>query len=234
MSSITLSITGDKSQLHADFYPEIELDKRYNYSCSLLDFYTYNSIPNVHENNNVFHYSLNGANTWEKVVIPVGSYELENIIKIITDHFQAVKANFYLHANPNTMKCKLEGSIYVDFTQPNSIGSLLGFNKRILEASKIHTSDKLVDIQSVNNIRIECDLITGSFHNGKSTHTIYEFNPIAGPGCKINEQPKHLIYLPVIKRSLNEVNISIVDQNGHLVNFRGEEITCRIHLKKDL
>lgn len=233
MSSITLSITGDKSQLHADFYPEIELDKRYNYSCSLLDFYTYNSIPNVHENNNVFHYSVNGVDTWEKVVIPVGSYELENIIKIINDHFHAVKANFYLHANPN-MKCKLEGSIYVDFTQPNSIGSLLGFNKRILKASKVHISDKLVNIQSVNNIRIECDLITGSFHNGKSTHTIYEFNPTADPGCKINEQPKHLIYLPVIKRSLNEVNISIVDQNGYLVNFRGEEITCRIHLKKDL
>lgn len=230
---MTLSLTGNSSQLHAKFYPEIELDQYYNYSCSLLDFYTYNSIPNVHENNNVLHYSLNGLDSWEEFVIPVGSYELEAIVTLINSHFDAKKIKFHVNGNPNTMKCKLEGDVFVDFSKTNSIGALLGFSQRKLEASKAHKSDKLVNIQAMNNIRIECDLITGSFHNGKSTHTIYEFSPTVDSGHKINEQSKHLIYLPVTKRCLSEVNISIVDQNGRLVDFRGEAISCRIHLKRD-
>lgn len=233
MSSITFAITGDSSLLHADVYPEIVLDERYNYSCSLLDFYTYHSIPNVHENNNVFHYSLDKHGPWEEIVIPVGSYEVKTITDIINRRLEEKKIKFYLQANVNTLKCKLEGEIYLDFTKSNSIGSLLGFKKRILVAFKTHKSDHLVNIQSVNNIRIECDLTTGSFHNGKSTHTIYEFSPSVDPGYKINEQPKHLIYLPVTKNRINEVNISIVDQDGRLLDFRGEQITCRIHIKRE-
>lgn len=233
MSSITLSITGNSSQLHANFHPEIELDERHEYSCSLLDFYTYNSIPNVHEKNNTLHYSFNREGPYEEIVVPVGSYELQTIITLMNNYFKEKNIHFVLHANSNTMKCKLEAGVFINFTEPNSIGSLLGFNKRILSAGKTHKSDHLVDIQPVNNIRIDCDLITGSFHNGKSTHTIYEFSPSVDPGYKINEQPKHLIYLPLIKRCINEVNISIVDQKGRLVDFRGEEITCRIHIKRD-
>lgn len=91
-----------------------------------------------------------------------------------------------------------------------------------------------MNIQSVGNIRIDCDLITGSFHNGKSTHTIHEFAPTVEAGCKISEQPSSLIYLPVIKRRINEVNITVVDQMGNLIDFRGEEITCRIHIKREV
>lgn len=232
MSSITISITGNSSQLHADFYPEIVLDERYEYSCSMLSFNTYNSIPNVHKHNNVFHYSLKKEGPYEEITIPIGAYELEAIVKLLTKYFEDKSISFYIHANSNTLKCSLKGIVYIDFSKPNSIGKLLGFDKRILTPSKQHTSDHVVNIQSVNNVRIDCDLTTGSFHNGQSTHTIYEFSP-PDPGYKIDEQTKHLIYLPITKRRINEVNISVVDQNGQLVDFRGEEISCRIHIKRD-
>lgn len=233
MSSITLTVTGNSSSLSTYFHPEIDLDPRFNYSCCLLDFYSYNSIPNVHEKNNKFYYSTGETPGFEIMMIPVGSYEVSEIVSILTEFFDSKKIRFCIVANVNTMKCKIESDVFIDFTRDDCIGPLLGFDKRILKKGKPHKSDRIINVQNVNSIRIDCDLTTGSFHNGKGTHTIYEFSPTVSPGYKINEQPKHLIYLPVIRRRVNTLNISIVDQNGELIDFRGEKITCRIHIKKD-
>lgn len=233
MSSITLTLTGNSSLLRTCFHPEIELNKEYSYSCSLLDFYTYNSIPNIHENNNKFHYSISEQSETEVITIPVGSYEINTIAEYLEKELDERKHIFRLNPNINTMKCRLESDVHIDFTQPNSVGRVLGFSKRKLMAGEYHTSDNVVNIQTVNSIRIDCDLTAGSFHNGKSTHTIYEFSPDVDPGYKITEQPNHLIYLPVIRYRISELNISIVDQDGKLVDFRGEKITCRIHIKRD-
>lgn len=234
MSSITLTLTSNSSLLHASFYPEIELDDRFNYSCSLLDFFTYNSIPNIHEDNNKFHYSISEGKSNEVITIPVGSYEIGEIGTYLEKELHKRNITFHMYANVNTMKCGIKSDVFIDFTQPNTIGSVLGFNKRKLNASDLHTSDKVVNIQTVNSIRIDTDITAGSFHNGSSTHTIYEFSPNVDAGYKINEQPKHLIYLPVIRKRLSELNITIVDQDGCLVDFRGEKITCRIHIKRDV
>lgn len=237
MSSITLSVTGNSSSLTSYFHPEITLDERFNYSCCLLDFFTYNSIPNVHEGNNKFYYYSSDDNSTLKVItIPVGSYEIDEIINFICTRMENDRSNdidkFFLKANRNTMKCKIDSDVIVDFSKKDCIGSVLGFEQRILSKGP-HKSDKIINIQDVNTIRVDCDLTSGSFHNGKGSHTIYEFTPSVVPGYKMNEQPKHLIYLPVTRRRISTVNISIVDQNGRLLDFRGEKITCRIHLKRD-
>lgn len=234
MMSITLTFTDKSSLLQANFHPEIELDERFNYSCCLLDFYTYHSIPNVHKNNNTLHYYLKEGDPYEEIVIPVGSYEIEKIVEFINGVFLERNIRFVLAANKNTLKSEFEGDVFVDFSKSNSISSILGFEKHVYRPAKKYKSNHLVNIQSVGNIRIDCDLITGSFHNGKSTHTIHEFVPTVEAGCKISEQPSSLIYLPVIKRRINEVNISVVDQLGNLIDFRGEEITCRIHIKREV
>lgn len=135
--------------------------------------------------------------------------------------------------NKNTFSCRIETVINIDFERSDSVGEILGFSK-VLSGETEYESDKVVNIQSINNIRIDCDLTTGSFHNGVRTHTIYEFSPNVKPGYKINIQPKNLIYLPVVRRRINTVSITIVDQNGKLVDFRGEMITCRIHIKKEI
>ena len=36
-------------------------------------------------------------------------------------------------------------------------------------------------------MRIECDIITGSYINGKPTHTLYEFFPSVPPGYTKNQ-----------------------------------------------
>lgn len=236
MSSITLTLTGSGSLLSANFYPEIELNKQSSYSCCLLDFHTYNSIPNVHENNNKFYYSLGESPNYrfDKFIIPVGSYEVSDIGTFLIKRFEQLGYNFSFHANKNTLKCEIYTDLIIDFTRDDCIGPLLGFGKRFLKNSKTYLSDEVVKINHLNTIRIECDLTYGSFHNGESTHTIHEFSPSVGPGYKIDEQPSNLIYLPITKRRINTINISVVDQNGDLINFRGEKITCRLHIKRDV
>lgn len=237
MSSLTVTITGDSSSLNTYFHPEINLDDGHSYSCCLLDFYSYNSIPNISRKNNKFYYSYmrNELVDMNVITIPVGSYEIDEIIEYLHSEFAKKKVNIEIEANKNTLKCKIKNKTdaIIDFTRSDCIGSVLGFSKRLLKNGD-SKSDKLVNIQNINNLRIDCDLTSGSFHNGKNTHTIYEFNPKVDPGYKINEQPKHLIYLPVIRRRVNTVNISIVDQDGELVDFRGEQITCRLHIKRDI
>lgn len=233
MSSITLTVAGKISSLDAYFYPEIELDEQYNYSCCLLGFYTYNSISNVYEKNNKFYYSTDGSKSFEFVTVPVGSYEIDEIIEILNNEFNMRRVGIVISSDRHTMKCTLVVTkAVIDFTKNDCIRTILGFKKRVI-LDGIYKSDGLVDIQRVKNLRIDCDLISGSYHNGKSTHTIYEFDPDVDPGYKINEQPKHLIYLPVVRHRISTINISILDHNGELVDFRGEDITCRIHIKRD-
>lgn len=234
MSSITVTLSGKSSQLHASFYPEIQLDHRYNYSCCLLDFFAYNSIPNIHEKNNKLHFSTGIKDPIQIITIPTGSYELDDVGRFLREEMQKKEILFFYEANPRTMRFSCESNIIIDFTQANSIGSVLGFSKNIVNASGGIKSDLLVNIQSIHSIRLDCDLITGSFHNGKSTHTIYEFNPSVEAGYRIAEQPKHLIYLPVVRNRISELTISIYDQDGHFVEFREEQITCRLHIKRDL
>lgn len=233
MSSITLTLTDNRSQLRASFHPEIELDERYSYSCCLLDFYTYNSIPNIDEKNNMFHFSTEVNAPMQVITVPKGSYELNDIGDYLREELRKKEIPFYYHANEKTMRFSIECNLIIDFTQKNSIASVLGFSKKIFDASNGEQSDLLVNIQRINSIRIDCDLTTGSYHNGKSTHTIYEFSPTVASGYRIWEQPKHLIYLPIVRHRINELNISIIDQDGNFVDFRGEQITCRIHIKRD-
>ena len=67
--------------------------------------------------------------------------------------------------------------------------------------------------------------------NGEKVHTIHEFFPAVPPGFKIIEIPSQVIYLPIAVKSINNIQIRILDQDSNLVNFRREIITIRLHIK---
>lgn len=91
------------------------------------------------------------------------------------------------------MQCIIKCSKEIDFTKPNSIGSLLGFHSKVLEPNHIHESKDPINIMKISKIRIECNITTGSFINDKLMHTIHEFFPAVPPGYKIIEIPQNVI-----------------------------------------
>lgn len=297
MESRTLTLTGNSAQLQAEYFPSIDLSGG-NYVCGLIDFQTFNSIPNIDETNNLFYFgykntepkrdeneidqepidivSLNStensvdklnsydtindsdsysvelhsnnngtrdtravnANKFGKlplscIEIPTGSYEVEDLAKYLKRALAVRGVKIELESNKNTLKCEIMCSQPIDFTKPNSIGTLLGFRSNLqLKPNQVHISQLPADILKVNVIRVECNIIAGSFLNNKPSHTIHQFSPRVPPGYKIIEAPQNVIYFPVTVKNIHTLNLTIIDQENNSINFRGETITVRLHIKK--
>jgi len=210
---------------------------------------TYYSFPNLSDKKNVFRYSPGfievgrggkDASTrqrqWVEGHILEGRYDLIDIAETIKI---AMKRNGHndesvkITANANTLKSVLEiqGDFQVDFRARNTISSVLGFQNQVYEEG-IHESDSVVNILSINSILVNVDVIGGSYVNGKTQNTIYCFFPNISPRYKIVENPRNLVYLPVILDKINKMETVVTDQNGKQLNLRGENLRIRYHLRE--
>lgn len=229
MASHLFSFTGNTSVLSASFYPEILLDG--NYSCGLLDLATYNSMPNVSSKNNKIYYKLN--DDYLSVEVPVGSYEAEDLLRDIRVLLSNIGTTFEYTVDKRTLKTKIKSSRELQVESHDSVFRIFGYRGKIPAGQEVESED-IIKISKLNVIRVECNIVSGAFVNGRRGHSIYEFaSNKVDVGYKIIEQPSNIIYMPVIPKRINYIEISLVDQDGELVDFRGEEVTCRIHLKRD-
>lgn len=225
--SISLALSGNTSVLTANYFPPIALSGEYE--CCLIDFHSYNSIPNVDLDNNLFHIG-------DKIIeVPVGSYELQDIVDYLTKVYEreSINKSIKIEANNNTLQIEIFSSHdTIFFNRPHSIGKMFGFGDDIvLTPNTKHISTQTVKILKVNAIQVHCNIITGSYVNNLPAHTLHEFALDVPPGYKLDEIPRNLIYLPVNVKEISSLTVWIVDQVGRLINFRGEEITLRLHLR---
>lgn len=248
------TLTSYKSELSQDFFPSIELDKDGTYALALYSLNTYNSIPNiVADLNDLFYYSMmkidsKGQKTYIEsgVTIPEGVYELdaleEVLLKlIISDHetylkegeFDKEKLKLSIKPNINTQKVEIKASFPINFQKPGHVGGVLGFEDIIIEEDQLGVSNSLVKITSVDIVNVECNIVTGSFINGQPSHTLFSFCPNdVSPGYKISLHPTNMLFLPVNTKQLGNISLRLVDQDNKLVNFRGEQITIQLNLRK--
>lgn len=225
--SNTFILSGNTSVLTANYNPPIPLGND-DWVMGLTNFEAFNSVPNVTNANNTLKFG-------NKIIsVPTGSYELSDIEKYVNSQLDPSSYEFLkLTANNNTLKTIVKGTFDVDFNVENSIGGLLGFQKRLLQANVLHESDYPTNILKMNSLLIYCNITTGNYVNGAPGHIIHQFFPSVPPGYKIIEVPDHVTYLPVTaKEMLSNITLKIVDQDGDLVNFRGETVTVGLHLKR--
>lgn len=227
--SRTITLTGTSSVLSATFVQPLILDGEYG--IGLIDFHTFNSIPNVNETNNIIKIGN------EVIDIPIGTYEIDEINSFINSELKkrssTEKDAFHLRGNLNTMKCEMmSDTLDVDLTSPSSIAPLIGFHKKIYSASKKHESQLPVDVMNVDDIRIECNVAVGSFDNDRPSSIIYSFYPDTPPGFKLIQRPSAIIYYPLNTDKISEIRVRILDQENRLVNFRGERVTLRLHISR--
>ena len=110
-------ITVSDSELifNTRFNQTLQLDCDKEYDIALLNLETYYLFPNIDESNNVFIYSPDNSNSWVKIKIPEGSYEIDDINNIIhhkmeqRGHYDLINDDSYINisANSKTLKSVL-------------------------------------------------------------------------------------------------------------------------------
>ena len=240
-TSFQIILSNDKSNFNTRFNPKLELDREKVYEIALVNLETYYSFPNIDETNNIFVYSPDDGNSWVKIKIPEGSYEIDDINNTIQHemekrgHYDERNEDYYINIAPNTNTLKsvliLEKGYQVDFNHQNSLAKVLGFTGAKYTEG-FHESENVVDILRINNILINIDIISGSYVNGTTKSTIYSFFPDVSPGYKIIESPVNLVYLPITLDTIDSLNVTITDQDYHLLNLRNEKLTIRFHIRE--
>jgi hypothetical protein len=239
--SYQIVFSSNKSTFETSFNPKIVLAENREYEVALVNLETYYSFPNVDTNNNNFRYSHDRGSTWTDINFAVGCYE---ILQIDSEIQRRMKANGHwdatnklpcvtISANLSTHKSIISvtnTNYRVALNTDNTIGSILGFNKQVLQQG-YHESENIVNIMKINTIYVNVDCIKSSYVNGLQSPVIYAFFPKVAPGHKIVEKPNKLIYLPLNKKEIRSINVWLTDQNGNELNLRGEVVTIRFHIR---
>lgn len=223
--SFAVSITGNKSIINTNYSPSLQLEG--TFECALLYLSTFNSLPNIDCRNNKFYYGEKDV-----ILLPEGTYELQDISDYLKSKISG--AALKLYCNNNTLKTYIFCTKDIHFEKDDSLGKLLGFDKNTLEAGILHESQLPVNILSTTVIRVECDIVSGSYINGISSHIIHEFALNVPPGYRIIEIPRNVIYFPVNQNNISSINIRILDVNNNLINLREEEIQLYLHFRRKL
>ena len=240
-TSFQIILSSNKTNFNTRFNPKLELDEEKVYEIALVNLETYYSFPNIDETNNVFVYSPDNGNSWVKIKIPEGSYELDDINNTIQHemekrgHYDEINEDYYINISPNTNTLKsiliLEKGYQVDFDHQNSLAKVLGFTgTKYMEG--FHESENVVDILRINSILVNVDIISGNYVNGTTKSTLYSFFPDVSPGYKIIESPVNLVYLPITLNTIDSLSVMITDQDDNLLNLRDEKLTIRFHIRE--
>lgn len=172
------------------------------------------------------------------ISLPTSMYEIEDILKYLKLELRRIRVSFNYEINQASATVQIqfgEEIIWTGGTLLNVIGFKFddGKNTHTFKKNYFCNSNHIAKITNIDVIRIECDIIHDAYINGKSCHTIHQFSHCkVPPGYKFIEVPQHIVYLPIKERELRTIQISVVDQDGKLIDFRGEQISCRIHIKK--
>ena len=76
-------MSDNKTKLTTQFNPHIQLKKNEGYEIALVNLETYYSSPNNTDDNNHFSCSPDAGEPWFHIAIPEGSYDIEDINKVI-------------------------------------------------------------------------------------------------------------------------------------------------------
>lgn len=232
-ADVSLVISTTLSDYTTPIYPPLELATDENWVIGLLSLETYYSFANINNTNNIFRYSTDNGITWKTITLPPGAYEIEQINSEIK---RLILPDVGIEILVNTVTL---GSIVditaptyrVDFTVANSISSVLGFNPQILTGG-YNVSDTVVNILNVNTILVNCNIVNNSYLKGSHAPILYSFFPNVKPGRKIVKEPSTIAYLPINQKYIPNIRIWLTDQNENIIDFRGEEITYRLHMKQ--
>ena len=131
----------------------------------------------------------------------------------------------------------IQGGYGIKFPE-RSLRTVLGCDAKSYKATRgkifeRFESEHSVQIMTINSILIHCDLVGGSYLNGRRAPIIHSFFPLADPGDKIVEKPVEYIYiyLPISSDVIRHMTVWLTDQNQNLLDLGEETLTIKFHLR---
>jgi len=230
-SHIPIIVSGKDSKIVTTFEQPIRLDPGKRYELAFLNLETWYIFPNIDDTNNQFTYRKNKDSPWKTITIPKGSYEVTSINCVIQSGIGS--SDVLLKPNLNTLRCVLciKDDYEVDFSVPNCIRTVLGFDSKIYKKGT-HSGEHSVHILRINSILVHTDIITSTYLNGRMVPVIYSFFPNVSPGEKVVEVPKNLIYAPVTVDTIQRITTWLTDQDNQPLNLEDETVTIRFSLRE--
>ena len=224
------------------FQPLQTNNKQFKIAITFLS--AYNGIFNVTSDNNKFYFtkSITDDDHYIMITIPPGSYEIESlndeIKRIIIDDEHFTEANYPFKIKPNfsTLGSIIEITVpeaAISFRPDDSIGSLLGFNKRTIY-EEYNLSDNPVDILSFDNIFLECNIARGMIFRGRRSGIIHNFVMDVSPGYRYIEKFRGGVqwYMMESKDNISSICFKIKNENNQIVSFNGQSISFRLSIKE--
>lgn len=240
--SVTLSLTGNTTILSTNYFPSINLNE--NSEIALLCLQTFNSFPNINENNNKFAIQVvdnnnNNDHMMCFIKLEEGCYEIEDIKRQVKEQIDVYNRKFNkeltfdISVNPIDFRSYIKCNGILHFEILHSMAPVLGFEKREYKPEfEILRSEKAVNLNTINSIKVMCNIAQGSFNNHLQSHSIYEFFPSERSGSKVIQSPPNLIYYKLNKTNIDSITVQLVDQDHNLIDNFGETLTIVLHIKR--
>ncbi|KAF0755412.1 Uncharacterized protein FWK35_00021203, partial [Aphis craccivora] len=204
--SVTLSLTGNATILSVNYFPSINL---YDDSeIALLCLQSFNSFPNINENNNKFSLQIvddenNNTPMMCYIKLEEGCYEIKDrrVKKQIDDYNSEnlTKLTFDISVDPNDFRSYIKCNGILHFEIPFSMAPVFGLKK-----------------DNINQIM--CNIAQGSFNNHLQSHSIYEFFPNGRTGSKVIQSPPNLLYYKLNKINIDSITVQLVDQDHNPID----------------
>ena len=119
------------------------------------------------------------------------------------------------------------------FDKTSFFHTLLGFTPYWdYKPSAVYTSDKILNLYSVNKIHLKCDIIDGSVINGVRQPILYSFVLDKKPGYKVFCEPETIHNKKINKSVLNTITFYLEDDNNKEVDFNQETLTFTLKMIK--
>ena len=239
--SITLSITGNETTLSSNYFPPLNVYE--DSEIALLCLQTFNSFPNINSSNNKLAVKVMSNNNNDEdicyIALKTGCYEIADIDRQIKKQINSYNEKygttlkFDISIDHNDFRSYIKCNGIIMFDMVNGIAPILGFEKRdYFPEYETHRSEKAVNLNTINSIKVICNIAQGSFNNHLQSHTIYEFFPSEKIGTKVVQSPSNLIYYKLNKINIDSITVQLVDQDFNQIQNFGETLTVVLHIKR--
>ena len=206
-----------------------------NWEVGLISAYvpkTYYNISAAYQNNKL-HYSTDNGSNYTTLTIPDGNYSINNLNAFIQ---ASISNSITIAGDSARMKVyiTLAASHKIDFTQTDTFRDLLGFGSVVVSTGTTYAASKPNITNSNDFFYITTDIISSSYSRigGQAANVLYPFTFSVNAGSAESIVPAEHVHLKLGVTNVDSINIRIVNQDGQVVDFNGENVIVNIKIKE--